>query len=75
MQRAVERTIELIGEAANQLGDERPPIDVPWDQIARLRIMLAHVYHKIDPRILHETATRDVPRLLRALEDHLGKKR
>lgn len=70
LQRAVERTLELIGEAAHQLGDERPAIDVPWDRITRLRIVLAHVYHKVEPRILYETAVRDVPALLRALERH-----
>lgn len=70
LQRAIERTLELIGEAANQLGADRPRIDVPWNQIARLRIVLAHVYHKVEPRILFQTATEDVPRLLRALERH-----
>lgn len=73
LQRAVERTLELIGEAANQLGGARPPIDVPWDRIARLRIILAHVYHKVDPRILFATATREVPRLQAALEAHVGR--
>lgn len=75
LQRAIERTLELIGDAANQLGTARPAIDVPWDHIARLRILLAHVYHKVDPRILFETASRDVPRLLRALERHLAGRR
>lgn len=70
LQRAIERTLELIGEAANQLGENRPKIDVPWDQITRLRIVLAHVYHKVEPRILFQTATHEVPRLLRAMERH-----
>jgi uncharacterized protein with HEPN domain len=70
LQRAIERTLELIGEVSNQLGSDRPAIDVPWDKIVRLRIVLAHAYHKIEPRILHETATTEVPKLLAALEFH-----
>ena len=75
LQRIVERTLELIGEAARQLGDRRPAIDVAWDQITRLRVLLAHVYHKVDARILHEAATREVPHLLAELERYLERKR
>lgn len=66
-QRAVERSLELIGEAATQLGSARPRIDVPWDKIMRLRVLLAHAYHKVDLLMLYETATNDVPELLREL--------
>lgn len=67
LQRAVERTLELIGEAASQLGGARPKIAVPWDDIIALRIVLAHVYNKVEQRLLYRTATQDVPKLLAAL--------
>lgn len=63
-QRAVERTLELIGEVANRLGDDRPQIGIPWDQVISLRVLLAHVYGKIDPVNIYRTATRDVSELL-----------
>lgn len=68
VQRSVERTLELIGEVATRLGTDRPDVGVPWEKLVRLRILLAHAYQKVDPRLLYGTATVSVPELLKALE-------
>lgn len=69
LQRAAERLLEIIGEAANVLTEEvRSLIDgVPWDQIRRLRIRLAHHYHRVDPAQVWEMAATECPRLVSAL--------
>ncbi len=69
LRRAAERLLEIIGEAANLLGEEttgRHP-EVPWHDISRLRIVLAHHYHRVDPDQVWAIATTDVPALVAAL--------
>jgi uncharacterized protein with HEPN domain len=69
--RAAERLLEIIGESANALSEgttKRYP-DVPWRDIARLRIVLAHHYHRVDPTQVFVIATEQVPSLVRALSD------
>ncbi len=71
LRRAAERLLEIIGEAANALADEtrRQYPEVPWSDIRRLRIVLAHHYHRVDPSQVWRIATRDVVELQRALEE------
>jgi len=57
--RAAERLLEIIGEAANNLsaaGANKHP-DAHWRSIARLRIVLAHHYHRTDPSLIWSYAT------------------
>ncbi len=64
---AVERLLELIGEASSHLSDdfkESIP-EVPWREIAGMRTLLAHAYHRIDFAIVWTTATNSVPELAR----------
>ena len=69
LQRAAERLLEIIGEAATTLSAEtiEATPDVPWNDIRRLRIVLAHHYHRIDPTQVWTIATSDVPKLVVAL--------
>lgn len=48
--RAIERLLEIIGEAANLLSDETRSSfpDVEWRDITNLRILLAHHYFRVD---------------------------
>lgn len=69
-QRAAERLLEIIGEAANALSEERReryPI-VSWRHIINLRHLLAHHYHRVDMDQLWTIATVNIPRLLDELE-------
>jgi uncharacterized protein with HEPN domain len=65
LRRATERLLEIIGEAANSLGDattNRHP-GVPWRDITRLRVLLAHHYQRVDPAQVWKIAETDVPML------------
>ena len=41
---------------------------VPWDEVRANRIVVAHIYHRIDPDSLSATLSQDVPRLALQLE-------
>lgn len=63
IRRAVERCIEIFGEAAKSLSpafrDAHP--EVEWSDVAKLRDRLSHHYHRIDPAQLWVIATTYVP--------------
>lgn len=66
---AVERLLEIIGEAANSLSEEfrgRHP-GVPWRDVIGLRVVLAHHYHRVDPGQVWVIAASEVPRLVQDL--------
>lgn len=66
---AIERLLEILGEAANSVTDatrSQFPA-VPWADMSRLRILLAHHYHRIDPNQVWTIAADEVPELLRRL--------
>ena len=71
---AVERAIELVGEAASRVSmefrEQNPQI--PWRAMIGQRIILAHRYGDIDGPILWQTATVEVPKLIRMLDDLLN---
>lgn len=68
---ALERAVEIAGEAATRLSDatkERFP-EVEWDELVAVRVLLAHAYHRVDRDLLWEIADRDLPRVLAALSE------
>jgi uncharacterized protein with HEPN domain len=67
---AGEAVINRIGDAANKLPEDvRTAIPgVPWDDIRANRVLVAHIYHRIDYDILRATLAHDVPRLAAELE-------
>ena len=67
--RASERLLEIIGEASNSLSDDfkAAHTDVAWRDVAALRILLAHHYHRIDLDQVWEIAAVSVPELVRHL--------
>lgn len=71
LRRAVERDVELIGEAASRVSApfrEAHP-ETPWRGIVRQRHVLAHDYGEILVDRIYKVATQRVPELLRLLED------
>jgi uncharacterized protein with HEPN domain len=71
-QRAVERLLTIIGEAAKALSDEtRARIEQPWREIIRFRDKGIHAYDSLSPRTIYRIATEAVPELRRAIERHL----
>lgn len=67
---AVERELEIVGEAARRLTPEfRAEHDeIPWSAVIGQRNILAHEYQKIDNARIWRVATRDLPRLIEILK-------
>ena len=70
LQMAIERAVEIIGEAARRVSDsfkaDHP--EIPWRQIVAQRHVIAHEYGDIKQERLWLVATRDVPVLAKQLE-------
>ncbi len=67
---AVERAVEIIGEAARRLSDdfkENHP-EVPWRSIIGQRNVLAHEYGEIKQERLWKIVTQHIPALIARLE-------
>lgn len=65
-----ERRIEIIGEAANHVSPQFRSAhpEIPWRQIIGQRNILIHDYGQIIPERVWESASRDMPELLRVLD-------
>ena len=75
LRRITERAIQIISEAARALPEElraRYP-EAPWTDIIAIGNPLRHEYHRIDDKVLWETATVDLaklrPIILRMIEE------
>lgn len=74
LQMAIERGIEIIGEASRHLSasvrEDHP--EIPWRQIVAQRNVIAHEYGEIKQERLWLVATRDIPNLLAQVEPLLN---
>ena len=63
---ALERSMELIGEAARRISSNfrAKHVQIPWKEIIGLRNILAHEYGSVDHAQLYATAVKDVPALI-----------
>lgn len=70
VQRAVERELEILGEAARGLSSEfrESNSDVPWSKIIGLRNIIAHEYGEVLQERLWRLIQQDVPELVEQLE-------
>ena len=63
LRRALERCLEIVGEASKSLSDptrgQMP--GVPWADVIRLRDRLSHHYHRVDPDQLWAIAVGEIP--------------
>ena len=62
---ALERLMELVGEAARRVSPEvqRMHPGIPWRSIIGLRNVLAHEYGRVDHRLLFKAASVDAAEL------------
>jgi hypothetical protein len=69
LQSAVVRQLEVIGEAAKRVSEERRSKnpEIPWKDIAGMRDKLIHHYFDIDLNVVWKTITDDIPKLKRQL--------
>ncbi len=70
---ALQRLIEVIGEAAGRVSDDGRDAcpDMPWQQMIGMRNRLIHGYDSVDPDILWATVTIDLPNLAEQLREAL----
>ena len=67
---ALERSMELIGEAARRVSGKfrEKHSQIAWREMIGLRNILAHEYGRVDHARLYATAMKDLPELIEALE-------
>ena len=67
---ALDRAVEIIGEAACHVTDElqADTPEIPWADIKGLRLIVAHRYYEIDPDVLWETVFDHLPPLITQLQ-------
>jgi uncharacterized protein with HEPN domain len=67
---AVERNVEIIGEAAGKISKSfrDAHAEIPWQKIIAQRHVLAHEYGDIEHELLWIVASRHVPTLIKHLE-------
>jgi uncharacterized protein with HEPN domain len=71
---ALTKSVETIGSVAAQVSDEAKAecSDVPWVELIGLSASFTRVYFNIDPYLLWQTATRELPRIIPILERAIG---
>ena len=69
LQDAVERNVEIIGEAARKVSEvfKRDHPEIPWRKIIAQRNVLIHEYEAVENEEIWEVATIHIPQLIRAL--------
>lgn len=67
---AVERHLEIIGEAANRVsrGFRSAHPEIPWQRIIAQRNVLTHEYGEIDDALIWRVVTARIPELISQLE-------
>ena len=75
LQLALERLIEIVGEAANWVSSttQQRHTQIPWPQIIGMRNRLVHGYDAINLDILWDTITYELPLLIEQLRAIVGK--
>jgi len=73
LRRITERAIQIISEARALPEDVRARYpDAPWADIIAIGNPLRHEYHRIDDKVLWETATVDLPKLKPIIQRRAG---
>ncbi len=67
---AVERQLEIVMEAFINLSDDfkSSHTELDWENIYGFRIILAHMYFKVDPEILWDAVKNDIPAFKNLIE-------
>jgi uncharacterized protein with HEPN domain len=71
---AVERKLEVFGEAAGRISPEMQLAnpELPWKDIKGVRVILAHKYAEIELGVIWEAATNELPDMLPKIEGLLS---
>ena len=70
VQAAVERKLEVLGEAARRVSEpfKQAHPEIPWRQVIAQRNVLAHEYGEIVPTLVWKTVVTYIPELVTKLE-------
>ncbi|MGB7160819.1 MAG: DUF86 domain-containing protein [Tepidisphaeraceae bacterium] len=70
LQEAVIRQLEIIGEAAKQVTQPTRALlpSLPFNEMARMRDLVVHVYWAVKLEVVWMTATKDMQPLIDAIE-------
>jgi Uncharacterized conserved protein len=70
---AIERALEIVGEATSNVSDEVKERDrsLPWNEMRGLRNIVAHAYHRVDPARVWQVVTQDLPQAHEKVRDLL----
>ena len=70
VRRAVERNIQIIGEAAKGLSEDfrKKNTGIEWRKIIAMRNFITHAYGEVDYEAVWEVVVRDLPELERKLD-------
>jgi uncharacterized protein with HEPN domain len=68
---AVERKLEVFGEAAGRVSTELQEAhpEIPWKDIKGVRVILAHKYADIELGVVWEAAINELPNILSKIEE------
>jgi uncharacterized protein with HEPN domain len=71
MHSAVERRLEILGEAAGKISDafQSSHPEIPWKEIKGIRLVLAHRYGDINLHELWQSVKKDLPDLIPKLDE------
>ena len=75
MQLALQKLVETVGEAARRVSQqtqEQHP-GIAWREIIGMRNRLAHVYDRVDLKVLWDVIVNDLPRLVDQLKEIVGR--
>jgi len=66
---AVERSLEIIGEASKSLSEDyrKKHPEIEWKKIIGLRNLISHAYSRINADALWEVVKNDIPKLRKTL--------
>ncbi len=69
-ERAIERCIEIIGEAANNLSKEfqKKFSEIEWNLVIGMRHKIIHDYFDVDSNIIKSTVEEDIPILKKQIK-------
>lgn len=68
---AAQKLLEILGEAAKQVSEDvraRYP-EIPWSDLARVRDVYTHAYHRVDYDLMWEQLVVQLPLLAEALSE------
>ena len=75
IQDATIRNLEIIGEAVKHVSKKLRAAhpDIPWKRIAGMRDKMIHDYFGVDARLVWDVVDREIPALLRKVEEILSR--